>query len=140
MRTLKTLAEDIRAGGRLEILLGDFLDRFYLAPEIRKVQERPQLLAGAHPQGAVIDALLAAVAEQLCRRYGLAVPEWVFESGRCLERPFFALKSMSFRATLLLESPAAFRARNLFVTANALSRASEHASVAPGPRVTALKP
>jgi hypothetical protein len=37
--------------------------------------------------------------------------------------PWFAAKSPNLKAILLQESPAAFRVRNLFVSANALSRA-----------------
>lgn len=130
MRTLSVsaLAESVRAGRPLEIGLGDFLDAFYLRPDSASVQQRPTLLAGSHAQGAMIDALLAAVAEHLCRRFGLPIASWVYEPCRYLQRPFFALSSLAFRATLLLESPTEFRSRNLFVTANALSRASEHAS------------
>jgi len=112
----------------MEIELGDFLDAFYRQPTADAVSEAPPPLAGAHPRGAWLDAFLAAVAEHLCRRFERPIPGWVFESGRSLERPYFALEAPSFRATLLLESPAAFRSRNLFITANALSRASEHAS------------
>ena len=128
MKTLRELAAEVRGGRRLELELGDFLDGFYLAPDAVRVQEAPAPLAGAHPQGAMVDALLAAVAENLCRRFVLPIPQWVFEPNRYLERPFFALQSAAFRATLLLESPPEFRSRNLLVTANALSRASEHAS------------
>jgi len=125
MTTLKQLAERVQTGRPLEIELGDFLDAFYRQPTTRAVHEAPPLLAGVHPRGAIIDAFVAAVAEHLCRRFDLPIPGWVFAPGRCLERPFFALEAPSFRATLLLESPAEFRSRNLFVTANALSRASE---------------
>ncbi|MBI4657935.1 MAG: hypothetical protein HY735_03640 [Verrucomicrobia bacterium] len=128
MKTLRELAENVRDGRPLEIELGDFLDAFYLAPDPARVQERPALLASAHPQGTMIDAFLAAAAEHLCRRFEFSIPDWVYERGRCLDRPFFALPSPAFRTTLLLESPMEFRSRNLFVTANALNRASEHAS------------
>jgi hypothetical protein len=126
--TLEQLAEAVGTGRPLEIELGDFLDAFYRQPTGKSVSEPPPLLAGAHPRGAMVDALLAAVAEHLSRRFDLPIPGWVFEPSRYLERPFFALEAPSFRATLLLESPAEFRSRNLFVTANVLSRASELAA------------
>jgi hypothetical protein len=68
------------------------------------------------------DAFLAATAEHLAREFALRIPPWPFKPSRYLERPYFALQGAAFRATLLLESPLAFRSRNLFVTANALCR------------------
>jgi hypothetical protein len=132
MKTLRELTENVRAGRPLEIELGDFLDGFYLTPEAATVQEPPPTLAGAHADGEMLDAFVAGVAEHLCRRFALPIPEWVYAPDRFLERPFFALKAPAFRATLLLESPMEFRSRNLFVTANALSRAAEHDSATPG--------
>jgi hypothetical protein len=128
MTTLSGLAEQVRGGRPYEIELGDFLDSFYLRPEVGGVQDRPALLSGTRVDGAVLDAMLAAIAEHLCRRFSLPMPGWAFEPERYLQKPFFALKAPSFRATLLLESPPEFRTRNLFVTANALSRASEYAT------------
>jgi hypothetical protein len=42
---------------------------------------------------------------------------------RKLHRPWFASPLAALRAVLILESPAAFRSRNLFVSENALTRA-----------------
>jgi hypothetical protein len=125
VRTLKQLAEQVRDGSPLEIELGDFLDAFYRRPTTEAVCDEPALLSEAYPHGLIINAFLAATAEHLCRRFSLPIPNWVFKRCRYLEQPYFALKAPSFRATLLLESPVEFRSRNLFVTANALSRASE---------------
>jgi hypothetical protein len=131
MKTLSALAETVRAGHSLEIGLGDFLDGFYRQPDAEAFREEPALLAGMHPDGALVNAFLAAVAEHLARGFALPIPDWVFAPSRYLEKPYFAVRGASFCATLLLESPMAFRSRNLFVTANALSRASEHASRLP---------
>ena len=124
------MAEQVQAGSPPEIELGDFLDAFYRRPTTEAVCEEPPLLPESDPQGAVMNSFLAATAEHLCHRFGLPVPDWVYEQRRYLERPYFAMKEPSFRATLLLESPVEFRSRNLFVTANALSRASEKHSMA----------
>jgi hypothetical protein len=115
----------VQADSPLEIELGDFLDSFYRQPSAGAVSEEPSLLPESHSHGAVINSFLAATAEHLCRRFDLPIPAWVYDRCRYLERPFFAMEAPSFRATLLLESPAEFRSRNLFVTSNALSRASE---------------
>jgi hypothetical protein len=72
--------------------------------------------------GRVRDAYLAATAEELARQFGLQVPDWTGNANRALHKPWFASSLGSLRAVLLAESPPAFRARNLFVSENALSR------------------
>lgn len=69
------------------------------------------------------DAYLAATAEELARRFGLPQPDWTSGEDRQLHRPWFATPLAAVRAVPLLESPPAFRSRNLFVSENALSRA-----------------
>jgi hypothetical protein len=71
----------------------------------------------------VQDAYLAATAEELARKYHLEVPCWTAGDQRVLHRPWFASPLAALRAVLILESPPAFRSRNLFVSENALSRA-----------------
>jgi hypothetical protein len=71
----------------------------------------------------VEDAYLAATAEELARRYSLPSPSWTGGEERLLHSPWFASSLAALRAVLLLESPPSFRARNLFVSNNALSRA-----------------
>jgi len=66
---------------------------------------------------------LAAVAVSLAREIGEAPPAWAWADDRKLRRPWFASPGPALRATLLAESPAPFRERNLFVSANVLSRA-----------------
>ena len=60
---------------------------------------------------------------QRARRFELSVPAWTGGETRQLYWPWFATPLGAVRAVLLLESPPAFRARNLFVSENALSRA-----------------
>ena len=69
------------------------------------------------------DAYLAAVAAHLAHRLRLRVPAWADKKSRRLEHPWFALPDAWARATLLRDSPAAFRERNLFTTEDALHRA-----------------
>ncbi len=106
--------------------IGDFLDDFRhraVSPAERRrmIEDEPYWLAQEH--GAECNAYWAAMAESLCRETGLPAPAWT-ESPRCfLPHPWFAGGLESLKAVLLVESPAAFRRRNLFVSANALSRA-----------------
>ena len=123
----KTLAEvaALSAGGdSFERCLANFLDEFYAAPDAKALAEAPRLLApGLSEPGRVRDAYLAATAEELARAYQFRVPAWTAEETRTLQRPWFASQLESLRAVLLLESPAAFRSRNLFIGQNALTRA-----------------
>lgn len=84
--------------------------------------EEPPRLAGSLEEGEIADAYLAAVAVALSRSAGVAPPAWTRGTGRTLKAPWFAHPGGMLRATLILESPAAFRERNLFVSENALSR------------------
>ncbi len=121
--SLEHLAALAAQGGNFSFLLGDFLDGFYRRPDPEVLTAEPALLADRHPDGAVLDAFLAATAHALANAQGWPGPAWAFGAARYLHRPFFPIRAAAFRATLLLESPPPFRSRNLFVTANALSRA-----------------
>jgi hypothetical protein len=68
------------------------------------------------------DAYLAAMVETLCSEAGLRPPDWTASPGTYLQRPWFASGLQNLKAILLAEAPAAFRRRNLFVSANALQR------------------
>ncbi len=123
--TLQEVATRTLAGEAFDLLLREFLDTFYSA--------KPETMAaaiGSAPAsiGAVHDAYLAAVAEHLALRFGLEVPRWTDGPERFLAEPFFAGGLETLKAVLLAESPLAFRRRQIFVSANALSRASEHAT------------
>ena len=70
----------------------------------------------------VQDAYLAGLAEHLAQLDRLPVPAWTGQQDRFLASPFFAGGIESLKATLLVESPVAFRRRLIFISANALSR------------------
>lgn len=123
-RTLAEVARRARDGDSFDHCLANFLDHFYAAPDALALAEAPPLLTREKGDlGQVQDAYLAAVAEELTRVYQLAVPDWTAGESRQLRQPWFASPLHSLRAVLLLESPPAFRARNLFVSENALTRA-----------------
>ena len=123
----KTLAEvaDLAAQGEsFDFSLRNFLDGFYAGPSAEALGPEPQRLTRKLPRlGAVEDAYLAATAEWLAWKFALQPPPWAFNQTRSLRLPWFASQLSTLRAVLLLESPAPFRSRNLFVSENALSRA-----------------
>ena len=114
------MADDRRG---FQYALADFLDQFALEKRSGMLADEPARLAARFPEGDVADAYLAAVAVALARVISVAPPAWSWQESRKLRRPWFAHAGTALRATLIAESPAAFRERNLFVSANALSRA-----------------
>jgi hypothetical protein len=101
----------------------DFLDGFYEHPSVDGLLDAPPLLAGIIPDGERVDAYLAGTAEHFVRQYGYRPPQWIFAESRYLPKPYFAAQTHNLRMILLEESPSAFRARNIFISANALTRA-----------------
>jgi hypothetical protein len=121
--SLSDVAERTIDGDSFGRCLANFLDDFYATPRADALRLGPPELKGIVEEGEVKDAYLAAVGEELARKYKLPHPAWVYEQGRVLHLPWFASDLQSIRAVLLLESPLGFRSRNLFVSENALSRA-----------------
>lgn len=104
-------------------MIRDFLDRFRDEPASSLIAEEPALLAPILNDGGLADAYLAATAAWLANKNRLPVPAWAKGTSRALDLPWFAARSHKLRMLLLQESPSEFRLRNLFVSANALSRA-----------------
>lgn len=122
---ISTLAEVARIAvqeGGLSLPLRDFLDGFQSQPASWKLAEEPQRISPVLKDNGFADAYLAAVSDHLCRRHRLLRPDWIFDKDRTLKFPHFAAKTHALRMILLQESPPAFRERNIFVSANALSR------------------
>lgn len=104
-----------------EFELADFLHEFERRPDAAMVAEPPVLIGDRWEMARVPDAYLAAVGASLAVRLGFPTPDWTRQPERILREPWFANRGRHMRALLLVESPAAFRERNLFVSANALS-------------------
>jgi hypothetical protein len=123
-KTLAEVAQLTLDGELFDRCLANFLDEFYATPNADALADAPVLLAPTlGEQGQVQDAYLAATAEELARIHQFSAPTWIAADVRKLHRPWFASPLAALRAVLLLESPATFRARNLFVSENALTRA-----------------
>ena len=121
-QTLAEVAALTRSGESFDFALRNYLDEFQAQPGFVRLREEPMRLSGALIHGDRYDAFLAATAEALALAHGFEIPSWVWADTRKLSHPWFALPWKGLRAILLLESPAAFRSRNLFISANALFR------------------
>jgi len=110
----------IRLGHR-DAYLREFLDEFYSEDDddlrAAMLQDEPPLVEAARA-----NAYYAAVAEHLALTYGLPVPKWTSSPSRFLDRPYFPCGLESLKATLLRESPVAFRRRMIFVDAEPIYR------------------
>jgi transcriptional regulator with XRE-family HTH domain len=76
------------------------------------------LLVAAEPPstGDVrFDALLAAIAEDLCVHAGEAPPSWVHDASRFLDRAWWVSGLPSARAAALVHAPASFRRRGVML-------------------------
>ena len=123
-KTLAEVAELTARGESFDRCLANFLDEFSASPDLRALADTPPLLAPElGEKGRVQDAYLAATAEELARARQFSAPAWIADDSRKLHRPWFASPLAALRTVLLLESPPAFRSRNLFVSENALTRA-----------------
>jgi hypothetical protein len=113
----------VRVSDDFGYAIRNFLDRFRHSPSLALLDDAPELLAELLDDGGLADAYVAAAAAWLCQVNGLQAPPWVNMQSRIMRKPWFAAKTPNLKAILIQESPAAFRVRNLFVSANALSRA-----------------
>lgn len=108
------------SGDDIDSALREFLDVFYMTAD---AVGRTKMIVDEPPQiESTKDAYLAAVAEHLAVLYNLPVPDWVKKPGRFLHEPFFPCGLESLKAILLVESPASFRRRMIFVGGNPLYR------------------
>jgi hypothetical protein len=120
----KTLADRLRLVKEpddFHSAIANFLDRFKNDPTPEMLSEEPPILREILNDNGFADA--SAAAAHFCQLDGIPFPSWVDKNSRRLKSPWFAAKSHNLRMIILQESPAAFRIRNLFVSANALSRA-----------------
>jgi hypothetical protein len=121
---LAEVASRRRDGEEFATLAAEFLDTFYNALRLDAaaakdcIAQQPIPLDVAHEH-----ALLGAIGEHLARRWGLTIPKWTNDPSRFLSMPHFTTSIEGFKATLIAESPLAFRRRLIFTEAEPLRRA-----------------
>lgn len=120
-QTLALVAERIRAGEDLRFAVAEFLDEFSVLPRddlrARAIRARPEATDDARA-----DAYLGALAEHLATAHGIERPAWSVEPLRFLDRFWFVSEVPGFRALAVVQSPAAFRRRGVFIARGALQR------------------
>ena len=108
------------------LAMRNFLDVFYATTKTRRARllaEEPEMLRPVLKDGGVADAYLAALANYLASQFKIKPPLWAHTAHRLPDKPWFALSHPDARVWLITQSPAAFRERNLFISADALTRA-----------------
>ncbi|MDP2709996.1 MAG: hypothetical protein Q8O56_02135 [Solirubrobacteraceae bacterium] len=121
VQSLAGVADRVIAGEDLRVGVRELLDELKLLPRrdllARAIADRPA------PTGSPrADAYLAALAEHIAAREGLERPGWSIEPDRFLERFWFVSEVPGFRAIAVVQSPAAFRRRGIFIARDALVR------------------
>jgi hypothetical protein len=107
------------AGGVYQRFVNAFVDDYRRAT----IEARQRMVADPIASSGPLEGLVAGVVSALCRETEARAPAWV-ESVSSPE-PFFGMTARSFamRLRLMVESPAPFRIRNVFVPEDYLSRA-----------------
>jgi len=116
--SLHEVAKLVAAGEASSLALGNFLA--FLKPEATQeaICEVPDILTGQRPNGDLMDAYLAAVAETLALRQGLQPPAWTEGPSRFLGHFHFPGRSKRLNDLLLQETPEPFRRRGIVVSSN----------------------
>jgi len=122
-QSLSEAAEWSEDAASFSFHIRDFLDDFYADPRLERLKDEPPVRGEILSDNGLADAYLAAIAEHLSRQFRFPVPAWSASPSRILKHPWFAMESHGARMLLLIESPPAFRERNIFVSADALTRA-----------------
>ena len=119
MTVLDLLEHARRDAEHYQLHINAFVDAFRGA----RPAERSAMIAHGPDESGRMEGLASAIVSALCRETETPAPPWV-QRIRSPE-PFFVLPATGFalRVRLMLESPPPFRARNVFVPENYLSRA-----------------
>lgn len=118
--TLARAAERISAALSLREAVADFLDDLRWARDSDDVRARVAQEPPAVDERS--DAYLAAVAEHVSAQHRIPAPAWCLAERLFLDQFWFPSATPALDARCIVESPAAFRRRNIFIGAGSLVR------------------
>jgi hypothetical protein len=118
--TLAGAGARVAAGVELRAAVADFLDDLRWARDhvdvVQRINDEPELV-DAHT-----DAYLGALAEHVAGWHGVVVPAWTRGRARFLDHFWWPSRTVGLQARALVESPAAFRRRGIFIGRTTLRR------------------
>jgi len=118
--TLASAAERVATGTPLRAAAADFLDDLRWARDTedvaRRIDAEPARVDGH------TDAYLAALAEHVAYHADIRVPRWAVAPDRFLDHFWWPSRTKGLRARAIVEAPAAFRRRGIFIGATTLNR------------------
>jgi hypothetical protein len=119
MTAIECLESALRGGDHYQLAINEFVDDFRRASP----EERLRMVALPITRMGHLEGLVASVVSALCRETETPPPSWLERIGS--PDPFFAFpaKSYAMRVRLMMESPAPFKIRNVFVPRDYLARA-----------------
>ena len=120
--SLAEAVEQHRVGRDFGVALKSFPDEFYLTGDERQStnEQEPSLIGDKR-----VDAYIGAVGEHLAQRWHLHhIPQWTSKKEWFVDWPWFPDgESPKLKMILLMESPIAFRRRDIYTEAEPLRRA-----------------
>lgn len=115
--SLADVARRANDGEDFFVGIREFLDAIRLHAAEDLIAERPADVANP-----VHQAYLGALAEHVATSRRMPVPAWVTEPDRFLDHLWFGADHAGFEALCLVQSPAAFRRRGIFISRGRLMR------------------
>lgn len=119
--TLADIADEAASGDDFLFRIMQFLDDFRRP---QSDESRSELIRREPPRSrdARWDAFLGALAEHLAAVHGLSRPRWSTQPWRFLDVWWFVAGEEAFVPLAIVESPAAFRRRGVFIAESLLFR------------------